>query len=129
MPELDDILAAEQGRLEADPYFYPYGEPDQWADPPSSRTSSEAYDTAVTVAVALEQDGVELRRLLRHIHRRSPEPLYRGPEEGPEDLCDAGCGLWPCATRFLTDGDEDVAEQIRAEILAEDIARMRDASG
>jgi hypothetical protein len=66
-------------------------------------------DRAREVAVALEQEDAELRRLLRHIHRRSPEPFYRGPEEGPEDLCDAGCGFWPCATRFLIEQARDAA--------------------
>jgi hypothetical protein len=127
MPELDDILAAEQARLEADPLLYPrvFGRPP--ADPPSSRTAGKAYDTAVTVAVGLEQDGAELRRLLRFLHREDHAALaVEHTEDGPvrRQVCWSGCGSWPCLTRLLLDDDELAAGMVR-----EDIAGMSDASG
>lgn len=83
------------------------------------------------IAVAVEQDAAELRRLLRFLHREDFAALaFDHTEGGPvrKPVCWSGCGPWPCTTRRLVDemayDEAAVADQVR-----EDIAGMPDASG
>jgi hypothetical protein len=190
---LDDILAAESERLNADPVSYPYlpqqptikrcaehpvmtleqrrgryayecpicstmvcsacGGTEQMAwhnelcyrcqdrkavrdRENRARRRADELDRLVrleALAVALEQDGAELRRLLRFLHRPNPAQVLiefgRAPsliDPGTPDreliACWSGCGSWPCATRRLVDDDEATADEVR-----EDIAGMPDA--
>lgn len=74
------------------------------------------------LVVALEQDGAELRRLLRFLHRPDPNHVgleFRVASERQFTPCWSGCGLWPCATRRILDeipGEEPTADQVREDV-------------